>query len=320
MNEYKFYNTFNKEIEMLPIARFLFYYPDYGIHLAQVVEFWAKDASQISITRIQRKYMIRYVVADTMLEALLLSGIAVRLHDPVRVEVCLEEAEAKRLSRFIINSVQDIQNCENRLLFQEAINSAFKLYSTPIVVIDNLDSDDLCINNGHLCYYGGKDEDLVIPEGVTHIRRFGFFNNKILKSVVFPTGMVAIGEDAFRGCKNLENVVFSQTIKQIGSGAFMDCERLEEIVLPNSVERVCTNVFSGCSNVKEIRISENLYSIPMHMFFGCKKVETVHIPDYVSEIDSRAFGKCDALKIAYVPKHTEISCDAFPEHTEIIRI
>ncbi len=320
LNKYNFRNTLDQDIEMLPIATFLFDYPDYGKHLAEVIEFWAKDGSQISATRIQRKCMMRYPAADAMLEALLRSRVAVRLHEPVRIEVCLDESEAKHLSEFIIDSIEDRTPAEDKWILQEAMNSAFDLYYTPKEEKIETPSDDFYINEGHLCYYKGTDEDVVIPEGVTHISRFAFKNNEHIKSIVFPMGFVAIDEAAFKGCSNLERVTLPQTLKQIGSVVFMDCKRLKEINLPNSLERVDAAIFSGCSDVQEIRISENMWYIPTQMFYGCKKVETVRIPDYVSKIDAYAFGECDALRIAYVPKDTEVAGNAFPTHTQIIRI
>lgn len=320
LNKYKFYNTLNQEIELLPIATFLFDYPDYGKHLAEVVESWAKDSSQISATRIQRKCMIRYEVAEAMLEAFLRSRVAVRLHEPVRIEICLDESEAKHLSEFIIDSIDDRKHDEDKWILQEAMNSAFDFYYTPREEKIKTPLDDFLINKGHLYYYKGDDEDVIIPEGVTHISRFAFKNNERIKSIIFPIGVVAIDEAAFKGCCNLERIVLPQTLKQIGSVVFMDCKGLKEINLPDNLERIDVGIFSGCNNVSKIHISENLCYIPLQMFYGCKKVETVRIPDRVSEIDAIAFGECDALKVAYVPKHTKIADNAFPEHTKIIRI
>lgn len=320
LHKYKFCNTLNQEIEMLPIATFLFDYADYGKHLAEVIKSCAKDASHISATRIQRKCMIRYEVAEAMLEALLRSRVAVRLHEPVRIEICLDESEAKHLSEFIIDSIDDKKHDEDKWILQEAMNAAFDFYYTPREEKIKTPLDDFLICQGHLHYYKGDDEDVIIPEGVTHITRFAFKNNERIKSIIFPMGVVAIDEAAFRGCSNLEHIALPQTLKRIGSVVFMDCKSLKEINLPDSLERIDMGIFSGCTNVSKIHISENLSYIPFQMFYGCKKVESVRIPDSVSEIDEIAFGECDALKVAYVPKHTKIEDNAFPKHTEIIRI
>ena len=320
LNKYKFRNTLDQEIEMLPIATFLFDFPNHGEHLAEVIGSWPKDTDQISATRIQRKCMIQYSVAEAMIEALLRSRVAVRLLEPARIAICLDEVEAKHLSEFIIDSIEDRKHDEDKWILQEALDSAFDFYYPPREEKPQTPLKDFLINKGHLYYYKGDDEDVIIPEGVTYICRFAFKNNDRIKSIVFPTGVTVIDEAAFKGCSKLERIVLPQTLRQIGSVGFMDCKRLKEINLPDNLERVDIGLFSGCHDVSKIHIPENLFYIPMQMFYGCKKVETIRIPDRVSEIDPIAFGECDALKAAYVPKHTEIADNAFPAHTKIIRI
>ena len=320
LNKYKFYNTLNQEIEMLPIATFLFDYPDYGKHLAEVVESWAKDSSQISATRIQRKCMIRYEVADAMLEAFLCSRIAIRLHEPARVELCLDDEEANRISRFIIESVENRTFEEDKWLLQDAMKAAFDFYNTPKEEKQETPSEDFYIEEGCLRHYKGNDADLKIPEGVKIINRFAFKHSEFIKNVSLPIGLCEINQSAFRGCINLEYVSLPHTLKRLGSTAFMDCRSLREITIPDSVERIYDGAFAGCTSLSKIRISENLDYLPNHIFFGCKSIEAIRIPDSVSIIGFQAFGECDNLKLAYVPRQTQIEDKAFPEHTEIIRI
>lgn len=320
LNKYKFYNTLNQEIEMLPIANFLFDYSDYGHQLAEVIEAWAKDGSQICATRIQRKCMIRYGIAEEMMEALLCSRIAVRLHDPVRIEICLDMEEADRISTFIIESIEDRTPEEDKWLLRDAMKAAFDFYNTPKEEKQVTPSEDFYITEGCLRHYKGEGGSIEVPEGVKIINRFAFKHNAVIRSVVLPTGLCVIDESAFRGCINLEYVSLPHTLKRLGSTSFMDCKSLKEITIPDSVERVYDGAFSGCSALSKIRISENLYYLPNQIFFGCKSIESVRIPDFVSFIGVRAFGECDGLKLAYVPKQAQIEDKAFPEHTKIIRI
>jgi len=324
LNKYKFFNTQNQEIEMLPIATFLFDHPEHTKPLTDVIEFWAKEGTQISITRIQRKCMLRYEISNEILEALLRSRIAVRLHDPVRVEVCLEESEARHICEFIRDSAEDNKRDEDKWLLKEALKQTFdmscmKKEEESETETENR-SDDFYITRGHLSYYKGHNEDVVIPTGVKHIVRFAFTHNEHVRSVVFPMGLTEIDESAFRGCLNLKSISLPQTLRQLASCCFQDCRSLYETVIPNSVERVGSGAFAGCSSLVRVTLSENLSYIPDHMFLGCKKLETVRIPDYVDTIDQGSFLGCDALKLAYVPKHTHIEERAFEEHTRIVRI
>ena len=66
--KWRFVNTLNREIEMLPITAFLCEYPAYGAHLAQVIEAQANDPAPLTAAKIQRICQIRYSIADRMLE------------------------------------------------------------------------------------------------------------------------------------------------------------------------------------------------------------------------------------------------------------
>ena len=55
-------------------------------------------------------------------------------------------------------------------------------------------------------------------------------------------------------------------------------------------------------------------------FAGCRSLKEIRIPELVCAVEEKAFEGCDELRLAYVPEHTVIDDDAFPPHTEIIRI
>ena len=67
-------------------------------------------------------------------------------------------------------------------------------------------------------YYAGKlyidgqiVEDLVIPDSVTAIKAYAFYNCTGLTSVTIGTSVTSIGEYAFRDCNKLTSVVFEDT-------------------------------------------------------------------------------------------------------------
>jgi len=103
MTEQKaFYNTLGDAVEQAPIESLLSAYPEVREPLAQAVLQWAREHTPLGVGRIQRCIFLRFEAAEAVMEALLQSGLAVSLHAPARVELCLEEAEARRFSHWLL--------------------------------------------------------------------------------------------------------------------------------------------------------------------------------------------------------------------------
>lgn len=122
----------------------------------------------------------------------------------------------------------------------------------------------------------GSITDLSIPEGVTKIKWYNFFN-----------------------CYDLENIVLPKTLTNIGSWAFKGCRSLKLSQLSNSINHIGQNCFDGCS---EITLSElpNIDIID-GAFNSCTKITVKKIPSTVTEIDRGAFNNCKGLTKLYIP-------------------
>jgi hypothetical protein len=83
-------------------------------------------------------------------------------------------------------------------------------------------SNPLCYAK-NLYLNGELVTDLVIPDGVTAIGNYAFYNCTSLTSVVIPDGVTSIGGGAFCGCYNLTNVVIPNSVTSIGENAFWNC-------------------------------------------------------------------------------------------------
>ena len=69
---------------------------------------------------------------------------------------------------------------------------------------------DFVIENGVLKQYVGPGGDVVIPEGVTRIDRWAFFNCGSLTNVTIPESVIHIYDTAFYGCSGLKDKDGSQ--------------------------------------------------------------------------------------------------------------
>ncbi len=76
---------------------------------------------------------------------------------------------------------------------------------------------------------------ITVPESVTSLRAYVFYNYNKLVGVSLPAGLTNIGDRAFEGCKSLMSITFPSSLSQIGSYAFYNCTELYEVVNNSSV-------------------------------------------------------------------------------------
>ena len=71
--------------------------------------------------------------------------------------------------------------------------------------------------------------DLTIPDSVTSIGSFAFYNCISLKSIIIPNSVTSIGGGAFRDCKSLTSVTIPNSVTSIGERAFYECYNLTSV-------------------------------------------------------------------------------------------
>jgi len=87
------------------------------------------------------------------------------------------------------------------------------------------------LSNGADLYLNGVlVENLVIPDGVTSIGHWAFFNCSGLTTVTIPDSVTEIGDEAFYSCERLYLVVLGSGVKYIGEEAFDDCYNLFHVL------------------------------------------------------------------------------------------
>lgn len=76
-------------------------------------------------------------------------------------------------------------------------------------------------------YVASKNDVLfVIPNGVTTICDYAFYNCRSLKSVVIPDSVTSIGVYAFAYCGSLASVIIPKSVTNVGAGVFLWCRLL----------------------------------------------------------------------------------------------
>ena len=98
--------------------------------------------------------------------------------------------------------------------------------------------------------------DIVIPASyqgkpVTEIAEYGFEQHN-LKSITIPDSVTSIGSYAFYDCDALTSVTIGNSVTSIGGWAFMDCSSLASVTIGNSVTSIGGYAFSGCSSLTSV--------------------------------------------------------------------
>ena len=174
-----------------------------------------------------------------------------------------------------------------------------------------------------------KDTKIVIPstyqgKPVIGIKDHAFAGNINLESISIPNSITSIGEYAFYDCYSLKEVIFEDDsqLTSIGKRAF-SYTALESIIIPKSVKTLGSYAFGVCFNLKVIIFEDDsqltsignyaffecmklnkvifgknsqLISMDNNLFMNCEKLESIEIPSSVTTIGSSAFYNCPNLE------------------------
>jgi hypothetical protein len=128
-----------------------------------------------------------------------------------------------------------------------------------------------------LVNYEGTETSLTLPEGITEIGQYAFYNHRQITSVLLP-----------------------DSVTKIGAHAFAYCVELQSMTIPASVTEIGNHAFYNCTGLKELQFSEGLTAIGEHAFYYCTAIESVTFPDSLKKVGVYAFSGC-AIKEVYVP-------------------
>ena len=191
------------------------------------------------------------------------------------------------------------------------------------------DDEFIIINNSILYKYNGTSDSVTIPDGITCIGGYGFYENG-LTDIAIPNSVKYIETQAFASCKNLKSVTipaaeyigdsaFSYcdklqtadiTSKIVGNSAFYNCTSLVDISL-NKTQRMGNTVFRSCIALQSVALPDTLTIIGNNVFHGSGLTE-IDIPAGVSEIYSETFKDCTALsRVGFKDGVTAIHNSAF---------
>ena len=131
-----------------------------------------------------------------------------------------------------------------------------------------------------------------IPDSVTYIGSYAFYDQNALESLVIPASVTEFGEEA-AAYSGLKKIVFEEGIEEIPQAVCTNCGNLETVVLPKSLKKIGDSAFSYCISFDIDEYSgfealPNLTEIGSTAFYNCKMKKFV-IPEQITKIGHGAF-------------------------------
>lgn len=177
------------------------------------------------------------------------------------------------------------------------------------IIFDNSTSNPIYFAKHLYSNESTEIKELVIPNNITSISNYAFYNCSGLNSISIPLSVKTVGSSAFEGCTNITSLDID--CKDV-SNWFSGNKQLRSLILGEHVQSIGSYAFSGCSSLTSLSIPEAVTSIGSSAFAGCSGLTSITIPDKMRTINGNTFQNCSALTSVTIPNNlTLIGIDAF---------
>ena len=134
-----------------------------------------------------------------------------------------------------------------------------------------------------------------IPDSVTNIGDYAFYNCESLRDVDIGDNVTAIGKYAFTECNSLSRVDIGDSVTTIGAYAFDHCDSLSDVDIGDSVVAIGDYAFRRCDSMNSVDIDGSVTTIGDYAFYECESLSRADIGDNVTTIGDYAFAYCKNL-------------------------
>lgn len=168
-------------------------------------------------------------------------------------------------------------------------------------------------------YVNGKIlTDIVIPESVTEIKPFSFYNWKSMTSITINKDLKKIGINAFSRNDNLTaakipdiktwcGIEFGSNPLTSAKHLYISNKEVINLVIPETVTVIPDMAFNNCQSFETVTFHRKLKKIGILAFKGCTGLHSITIPYSVEDLYSQTFYSCPNLKEVYMESYTPIT-------------
>ena len=116
-----------------------------------------------------------------------------------------------------------------------------------------------------------------------------------LDTIVLPNSVTSIGSYAFYNCSSLKSINLPEGLTSLPTSLFENCSALDSISIPASVTTINQDAFYNCSSLAKVNLDEGLKTVGQRAFRGCA-MRAVTVPSTVTSLGQSTFAAMPNLK------------------------
>ena len=136
------------------------------------------------------------------------------------------------------------------------------------------------------------------------------FERSDIKTITLPDTLTTIEAYAFFNCRSLEKISFPDSVRDVGHQVCGLCQQLEEAKWSQLAHIMPACAFYDCFSLKNISNIDSVYMFSEYCF-NKTGLESITIPKKISTISHYALGECPNLKIIKMSHLPNIDKEAF---------
>ncbi|MBR6986061.1 MAG: leucine-rich repeat protein, partial [Ruminococcus sp.] len=141
-------------------------------------------------------------------------------------------------------------------------------------------------------------EQVVLPDTITEIKEFAFFNCQNITNIDIPESVLSIDNNAFYRT-GLSTFSFPDSVKIISEGVLGECKDLTTVSCASDITEIDSAAFVNCAKLSSFDIPKSVKSIECEAFQSCKSLTKITVPQSVEYMGESAFSGCDNLRDAF---------------------
>ena len=156
---------------------------------------------------------------------------------------------------------------------------------------------------------------LTLPNDLTKIGAYAFYNCSNLVINGLPSGITSIGQYAFYTCPKVVISSLPSGLTSIEPYTFYNCSKLTCTELPNNITSIGSNALRKCYYLALTKLPDALTTLAEQAFNSCSRMTITSVPSGVTVLNEYVFAYCTGLTeltfqgaITNIAKYALYSC------------